>query len=81
MREVDEVTGIIVDAAVKAHQALGPGLLESVYEAVLSHELAERGLKVERQKVVRFEYNGPVLDIPSASPRLRVNQKTGKVGA
>ena len=62
MRDLDEVTGIIVDAAVKVHQALGPGLLESVYEAVLSHELAKRGLKVERQKVVRFKYDGLVFD-------------------
>jgi iron complex transport system substrate-binding protein len=62
MREIDEVTGIIVDAAVKVHQTLGPGLLKSVYEAVLAHELTKRGLRVERQKIVRFEYDGLVFE-------------------
>lgn len=62
MKELDEVTGIVVDAAMKVHQALGPGLLESVYETILAHELAKRGLKVERQKVVRFEYDGLVFE-------------------
>lgn len=37
-REIDEITGIIVDAAYKIHTGLGPGLLESVYEAVLARE-------------------------------------------
>lgn len=62
MRDIDEVTGQIVDAAIKMHQALGPGLLESVYETVLAHELTKRGLKVERQKGVRFEYDGLVFE-------------------
>ena len=58
MREIDEVSGIIVDAAYKVHTGLGPGLLESVYEAVLAHELEQRGLTVERQKPISFEYDG-----------------------
>jgi iron complex transport system substrate-binding protein len=62
MRDLDEVTGIIVDAALKVHQSLGPGLLESVYETILAHELAKRGLRVERQKVVRFSYDGMVFE-------------------
>ena len=62
MKEIDEITGIVVDAALKVHQALGPGLLESVYETILAYELAKRGLKVERQKVVRFEYDGLVFE-------------------
>ena len=62
MKEIDEVTGIVVDSALKVHQALGPGLLESVYEIVLAHELVKRGLKVERQKVVRFAYDGLVFE-------------------
>jgi len=57
-REIDEVTGIIVDAAYKIHVGLGPGLLESVYEAVLERELQRRGLTVERQKLVSFEFDG-----------------------
>jgi iron complex transport system substrate-binding protein len=40
------------------HRDLGPGLLESVYEAVLARLLQERGLRVERQKPIRFEYAG-----------------------
>ncbi len=57
-RELDEVTGAIVDCAVKLHQNLGPGLLESVYEAVLARDLARRGFAVERQKILRFTYDG-----------------------
>ena len=56
--ELDDVTGAIVDAAVKVHLALGPGLLESVYEVVLARELDRRGLRVERQKTVAFEFGG-----------------------
>jgi GxxExxY protein len=58
MREIDEITGEIVDAAVKLHTRLGPGLLESVYEMVLAKELERRDLKVERQKPVSFEFDG-----------------------
>lgn len=58
IRELDEVTGEIVDAAYKLHTGLGPGLLESVYEAVLEKDLQRRGLSVERQKLVSFEYDG-----------------------
>jgi len=60
--ELDDITGIIIDEAMKIHKALGPGLLESVYEAVLARALEHRGLHVERQKVVRFEYDGMVFD-------------------
>lgn len=58
MREIDDVSGIIVDAAYKVHTGLGPGLLESVYEAVLAQELERHGLAVERQKPISFEYDG-----------------------
>lgn len=51
-REIDDISGEIVDAAYKLHIRLGPGLLESVYEAVLARELERRGLKVERQKLL-----------------------------
>jgi GxxExxY protein len=54
----NEIAKIVVDAAIKVHCALGPGLLESVYEIVLAHELAKRGLKVERQALIPIEYNG-----------------------
>ena len=54
----NEIAKIVVDAAIKVHRALVPGLLESVYEIVLAHELAKRGLKVERQALIPIEYNG-----------------------
>jgi len=48
----------VVDAAMLVHRELGPGLLESVYEAVLAAELAERGFTVERQVPVVIRYRG-----------------------
>ena len=54
----NDVTGNIVDAAIKVHQVLGPGLLESVYEIVLERELLNRGLGVERQRSIPIEYEG-----------------------
>ena len=48
----------VVDAAVKVHRELGPGLLETVYEVVLSKELQARGLRVERQVPVCITYGG-----------------------
>ena len=54
----ERVGRAVVDAAVQIHRELGPGLLESVYEAVLAHELSERGLRVERQVPVAFEWRG-----------------------
>ncbi|MEM1304132.1 MAG: GxxExxY protein [Planctomycetota bacterium] len=48
----------IVDAAYKIHVSLGPGLLESVYEVVLAHDLKRRGLQVERQVPVPIVYDG-----------------------
>ncbi len=57
-RPLDDVTGEIVAAAFRLHTGLGPGLLESVYEAVLARDLERRGFRIERQKVVAFEYDG-----------------------
>ncbi len=58
MREINELTREIVDAAYGIHTTLGPGLLESVYEAVLARVLEGRGLSVQRQAPVAFEYEG-----------------------
>jgi len=55
---VDAITGSIVDAAMKVHTALGPGLLESVYEKCLKHELIKRGLRVKSQIWVPVTYDG-----------------------
>jgi GxxExxY protein len=49
----DEVAKDMVDAALKVHRALGPGLLESAYQARLAHELQRRGHRVECQVAVR----------------------------
>jgi GxxExxY protein len=58
MREINEVSGIIVDCAFHLHKSLGPGLLESVYEAVLEKLLQDRGLIVERQQRVPIVFEG-----------------------
>jgi GxxExxY protein len=58
----NEVAKIIVDAAFKIHTILGPGLLESAYEAVIAHELKKRGLRVERQVPLPIVYDGVRLD-------------------
>jgi GxxExxY protein len=60
--EAERVATQIVDAAFAVHTTLGPGLLESVYEACLTHELAKRGLKVERQVVLPVIYDGVRVD-------------------
>ena len=52
----DEVGRLIVDAAVQIHQKMGPGLLETVYEVILAHELRRRGLRVERQVPIPITY-------------------------
>lgn len=61
-RDIDEITGIIVDSAYKLHIGLGPGLLESVYQALLAQALEQRGLSVEREKVISFEFDGLKFD-------------------
>jgi GxxExxY protein len=58
----NEIGTICVDAAIAVHRELGPGLLESVYEIVLAHELRERGLKVERQVPVIIIYRGIIFE-------------------
>jgi GxxExxY protein len=54
----NEIAKKILDAAFVAHTKLGPGLLESVYEVVLAHELRKVGLVVERQKPMPITYDG-----------------------
>lgn len=53
---INEISGQIVDAAMKVHSALGPGLLESAYEACLIYELHKRGLHVQSQVPVPIYY-------------------------
>jgi GxxExxY protein len=56
--EVNQVSGAIVDAAMKVHTVLGPGLLESAYEFCLAHELRTRGLQVRQQVPLPVIYEG-----------------------
>lgn len=58
MAERDELTGVIVDASYRLHSRIGPGLMENVYEPLLARMLAERGLRVEKQKTVSIEIDG-----------------------
>ncbi len=58
MHDLDDITGAIVDAAVRLHKKMGPGLLESVYEVVLARDLRRRGFMVEQQKPIAFDYDG-----------------------
>lgn len=60
--QVESVAKTIVDAAYRVHCEFGRGLLESVYEACLCHELRKRGLRVGRQIVVLIHYDGVILD-------------------
>ncbi|HSS97313.1 MAG TPA: GxxExxY protein [Terriglobales bacterium] len=58
----NELTGKIIGAAIQIHRELGPGLLESAYEACLAHELELLGLRVERQKPIPLIYKAVKLD-------------------
>ena len=58
----NEIGTIVIDSAIAVHRELGPGLLESVYEVVLAHELRDRGLAVERQVPVAITYKGITFD-------------------
>lgn len=56
--EAEDVSHEIVDSAYHLHRDLGPGMLESVYELLLARSLESRGLRVERQKTIDFEFQG-----------------------
>jgi GxxExxY protein len=60
--ELDRLTNGIIGAAIVVHRELGPGLLESAYEACLAFELAEQAFQVERQKPLPVTYRGAQLD-------------------
>ncbi|MDB5903226.1 MAG: hypothetical protein JWM26_2104 [Betaproteobacteria bacterium] len=59
----EEIAHDIVDAAMRVHTKLGPGLLEGAYEACLAYELTKRGLGVEQQVPMRLEYGAITLDV------------------
>ena len=60
---INRITGKIIDAAMRVHSALGPGLLESAYEACLLHELRKQGLAVRNQVGLPVVYDGQRIDL------------------
>lgn len=59
---VNEVSGQVLNAAIKVHTRLGPGLLENAYKMCLAHELALRGLRVAREVPIDVEYEGLLVE-------------------
>ncbi len=59
----NDISKIIVDCCFNIHRTLGPGLFESVYEEILSHELKKSNLKIERQKPLPVYYDGIELEV------------------
>ena len=53
----NSIATTVIDAAMQAHMRMGPGLLETVYEVILAHELRKRGLRVERQVPIPIVYD------------------------
>ena len=68
----DLLTREIIGKAIAIHRVLGPGLLESVYEYFLAHELRKAGMGVQQQKPVAIEYDGEIVDL-GFRPDLIVN--------
>jgi GxxExxY protein len=66
MNEFKDITNLseqVIKAATEVHQIIGPGMMESVYQECLGHELMLRGIPFERQKKLTIEYKGAALDI------------------
>jgi GxxExxY protein len=62
MRDIDDITGDVLDVALRLHREFGPGLLESVYEALLGRRLEAMGYRVDRQRVISAELDGTVFE-------------------
>jgi GxxExxY protein len=60
--ETNQITGAVIDSAMKVHSAFGPGLLESAYKACLVYELRKRGLRVDVEVGLPLIYDGVKLD-------------------
>src|SRR5699024_4305902 len=58
----NEISGMVLDSAIKVHRALGPGLLESAYQKCLAYELTKRSLFIQVEKTLPVEYEGIHLD-------------------
>jgi GxxExxY protein len=62
MMDINKLSSKVIGAAIEVHKALGPGLLELVYEECISHELSLRDISFERQKPLSVFYKGKKLD-------------------
>ncbi len=58
MTDIEQISGDVIDVALRLHRELGPGLLESVYEVILASKLAAMGYSVARQRPIDIEYDG-----------------------
>ncbi|MCC6126118.1 MAG: GxxExxY protein [Pirellulales bacterium] len=58
----NEIGQIVVDTAIQLHKELGPGLLESVYEAIFARRLAKKGLQIQRQAGISIDFDGEHFD-------------------
>ena len=61
-KDINSLSEQVIKAAIEVHQIIGPGMLESVYQECLSHELKLRGIPFERQKELTIEYKDAMLD-------------------
>ena len=61
-QEIEAIAKIIVDALIYVHRFLGPGLLESTYQACLAHELQKRGIRVQCEVILPVRYDGVTID-------------------
>ena len=62
MKDIEEVSGDVLDVALRLHKQLGPGLIESVYESILAAKLMEMGYAVARQRAIDIEFEGLTFD-------------------
>ena len=62
MRDIDAISGDVLDVALRLHRQLGPGLLESVYETVLAARLAQMGYRIARQRAIDIIFDGLHID-------------------
>lgn len=60
--EINEISGAVIDRSIKIHSALGPGLLESVYQRILAYELRKAKFEVETEVPVPVRWDGHVMD-------------------
>jgi len=63
MKDINQISAQVIDAAMKVHTALGPGLLESAYEGCLLHELRKRGIRALSQVVLPVVYDTVTIDV------------------